>query len=193
MEILHISNRVLLRIGGLDHPGAQGPMDTPWRRYTLIEAPENVVTGNRKCLLPWEEVSNRTESFFNFSEILPVICFSTGTADKRRLSARQCCSSVLPSFESQHGCCTQGICFIFWFDQTCGEEGREWRWVGQPLSLSRRSSKPLLAAYIRTCLGNEHSNTHMYCISSHSPSNWSFSRHYRVMTQRAADNLRTCL
>lgn len=36
----------------------------------MIEAPENVVTEHRKFLLPWEEISNKTEFFFYFGVIL---------------------------------------------------------------------------------------------------------------------------
>ena len=91
------------------------------------------MTGNRKCLLPWEEVSSRTES------LLPLLVRScqsdvflsdikkgafSGTSRGYKVFLRFLSSL----WESQHCCCTLGVCFLLVFCQTCGgKKKRGWR------------------------------------------------------------------
>lgn len=91
------------------------------------------MTGNRKCLPPWEEVSNRTGSCFLFGGALPV-----GRWPHRR------CQSRHPSSlgESQHCCCALGVHFLLLFYQICGAERRK---KGRPKSVSLQNSPQLSA------------------------------------------------
>lgn len=201
MEPLHIFNRD--QYWRAWPPWSTGAAGHPlWRSCTLIEAPENVVTGNRKCLLPWEEVSNRTASFFHFGEIFFYSEFYHWHSRQKGAFSRDLLGYTVflqfPSslWESQHCCCTLGAHFLSLFYQTCGGTRREWIrvWWKNFCQFPERSSK---TKHKTDCSRCWEMNTQIliYCISSHSfpPSNCSFSRPYRFLPKREVDNLRMCL
>lgn len=100
-------------------------------------------------------------------------------------------------WESQHCCCTLGVCFLLLFYQTCGAKRGEWRvWWKKNLCVNLPES----ASEMRRKIDCKPQCAHTVDVGK-----WtlryshivyfrcSFSKHYRVMTQRAVDNLRTCL
>lgn len=91
------------------------------RSYTLIEAPENVVMRNRKCPLPWEEVSNKTASFFYFGEILlvPYFLWWAGTLALQTRRGFQL-YRFFPPFERINIVVADCVCFHSLFYHTCG-------------------------------------------------------------------------
>lgn len=109
--------------------GLTTPTNPRRRSHTLMEATEDVVTGNRKCLLPWEEVSNKTASQTPprpFGEILPVGCFLWWLYSHWHVSQKEAFRKTLRGYTvfvqclcslwaSQRCCCILGVCFPFFY------------------------------------------------------------------------------
>lgn len=188
-------------------PWSTGAAGHPLRQsYTLIEATEDVVMRNRKCLLPWEEVSNKAASFFptsvrscqldvfysDFSHWHPRQKKAFSRTSQRIYSVFTV--SFLPLRESTLLLHTRWVCFSGLREKTSltsiFAQIIPLRWDTR---LTAASCEQTYSNVRKWTLKYSHLLYFLHPFALTNSVIYSFSRNYQVMTQKAVDNLRTCI